>query len=186
MRKMRMMKRMLCRIARLKRKAKKAMNREYTMKLGAVRPSELGIPVIKLKSGDMEGYFVIDTGCEYSTIDASVLPLTKHKLLEETTEYSGIEGEKHQASTAKVYFDMCGKKDGVFFLVADFSNMIAHTAQNSGRKIAGLLGTSFFGLRGSVIDYDKLQITNRLKKKKMSRPTADDKQEKSQNAATTD
>lgn len=171
-----MMKRMICRIARLRKKAKKAMNREYTMKFGAVRPSEFGAPIVKLKSGDLEGYFVIDTGCEYSTIDADALPLTEHKILEENTEYSGIGGEEHQASTAKIYFDMRGKKDCVFFLVADLSNMIARTTQSSGRKIVGLLGNSFFCLRGSVIDYDKLQITNRRKKKKLSRPTADNKQ----------
>lgn len=115
------------------------------------------LPVITVIYNDKKLNFILDTGANLSYINKESLDEKdiKVKINEEKSRTITAGGNIDNTHMVQLEFKY---KDHVFsdnFVVQDFSRIFRELAQETGVKVHGLLGTSFFNKYKYVIDFSK-------------------------------
>lgn len=115
------------------------------------------LPVITVICNDKKLNFILDTGANLSYINKESLNEkdVKVKINEEKSRTITAGGSIDNIHMVHLEFKY---KDHVFsdnFVVQDFSSIFRELAQETGVKVHGLLGTSFFNKYKYVIDFSK-------------------------------
>lgn len=122
--------------------------------------SKLGLPVIGVKSNGRKFWFVIDTGAGYSTLNPAVLGVMETVITDIKGYAYGVDGAVNQSIYHYAYFSIGGKKLSTLCQVIYNQDSWKNMQQESGRRIAGLLGNNFLIKYGSTIDYVTMSLKN--------------------------
>lgn len=114
------------------------------------------LPIITFKNNGKKFHFLLDTGANFSTLDSSSLKELSYLSLEDTGVYSGIDGKEAESSFVmmdisykdKIYTDM--------FQVIDLEAAFNSIKTESGIKLHGIIGNSFFQKYKYVLNFDEL------------------------------
>lgn len=110
-----------------------------------------GMPIIKLSQNNKEFNFIIDTGSNYSVLNAKWLKDFTYRKLIGSGNVEGIGGPQ-EASYVEVIFEQSGKTYNDVFQVLDVPLLDA-IGEEANIEIAGLLGNSFLSKYDVKLDY---------------------------------
>lgn len=124
--------------------------------------NNLQLPVIKLQNNGKEFYFVVDSGCGTSIISPESIEELAHSYIPMTGSKSlGVGGNIRDMVYASVFFDIDGQEVPSIFGVIDMQSDLDNLSKYAGKKISGLIGTSFLYAYKSKIDYRRACIISR-------------------------
>lgn len=131
----------------------------YSLSYGV---SNTQLPIIPVKVKDKNLCFIIDTGSTCCLIDSNVMEYFKDIVtLIGDYNISGIDGTKHKVNVVTLPFSFEGQTYSPKFCVKPLLDAFKDIEINSGIQIHGLLGTDFLLKNKWIIDFNKLEITNK-------------------------
>lgn len=114
------------------------------------------LPIVTFNCKKKKLNFLLDTGSNLSHINSSVLPLLDHKVLGESSNVMGFEGNVVSTSTCKITVTYKRKKFEEEFSIADLDAAFNTVKQESGVQLHGILGNRFFEKYRYIIDFKNL------------------------------
>lgn len=119
----------------------------------------LTIPIVTLFNNDKAFNFVVDTGANYSVINAEYLKLFDAKILKGITgKVYGINGDPQDVYYARIQLSQYNDNFVEEFQVFDIQSMCDNLKEENGVEIAGILGSSFFQRYKFIIDFNELNM----------------------------
>ena len=131
---------------------------EFLLTLGL---QKTGLPLI-ITSGKLKNLcFLIDTGSTHNILFSYVYEhfRDKFKILNNTQNIMGIEGEYKETPIIEATFNFEGKDYTSTFSVFDATDAIVQVQYETGVQIHGILSTDFFIQNKWIINFDKLIIS---------------------------
>lgn len=111
------------------------------------------LPIVAVKSGDMELHMLVDSGSDFSHIDKNILHDIKASKLEGSNKVHSIGG----VITADYYFvnfDVKGENIDEICLATDFGEALKSTEEECGYKVHGILGIPFLINHNYILDFN--------------------------------
>lgn len=127
---------------------------EFPLTLGL---QKTGLPLI-ISSGKLKNLcFLIDTGSTHNILFDYVYEIFKEefKVLGDTQNIMGIEGEFKEAQIIEATFNFEGKDYTSTFSVFNATNAVIQVQEETGVQIHGILGIRFLIENKWVLDFDK-------------------------------
>jgi len=116
-----------------------------------------GIPIITFKQGNRKYNFLLDTGANYSVINASVVEHINHSesTIGSTSTY-GMEGNMVTANFINIKFTYRYHEYSDDFQVIDMSNAFNNIKNDSGVTLHGIIGNNFMQKYQYVLDFKEM------------------------------
>ena len=111
-----------------------------------------GLPIITIKSNDIELHMLVDSGSDMNHIDKKVLDKIEARELEGGSNISTLGGTV-TAPYYSVELKVRGKKMQETCLAVDFGEALKTTEEELGYEIHGILGMSFLESHKYVLDF---------------------------------
>lgn len=119
-----------------------------------------GLPLI-ITSGKLKNLcFLIDTGSTHNILFSYVYEhfSDEFKILNNTQNIMGIEGEYKETPIIEGTFNFEGKDYTSTFSVFNATNAVAQIQEETGVQIHGILSTDFLVKNKWILDFDRLTI----------------------------
>ena len=121
--------------------------------------SDLTVPIVTLFNNGKAFDFVVDTGANYSVINAEYLKLFDAKVIKGITgQVYGIDGNPQDVYYARIQLSQCNDTFIEEFQVFDIQSMCDNLKEDHGINIVGVLGSSFFQRYKFIIDFNELNM----------------------------
>lgn len=114
------------------------------------------LPIITLYHKNKKLHFILDTGCNNSVIDSTILPELQYSESENSMHIFGIEGKTQESSAIILDFTYENTFYTHTFQAINLSPSFKQIKKIHGITVHGLLGTDFFNKYKYIIDFDKL------------------------------
>lgn len=111
------------------------------------------LPVVTFKQGNKKLNFLLDTGSNYSTINERILLELKHRILPETQDIFGMDGNPVACLMCEIPLSYKKKNFNESFSVYDLNKSFEIIKTDSGVTIHGILGNRFFEKYKYVLDF---------------------------------
>lgn len=117
-----------------------------------------GLPIVTFIHKGHKVNFLLDTGSSLSFINRSVAIDLNLEVKESTVSYNGVDG-KESFVDGQTVFEFEYKDDIYFyvFMVSDFSEAFESVRAETGVRIDGLLGASFFAKYKYILDFKEFK-----------------------------
>jgi len=115
-----------------------------------------GLPIITFNQGNIKLNFILDTGANYSIIDANYIDNIQYTPSNEQSSIYGMEGKERQTSVCNIDITYKDVTYSDRFLIADLSPSFSKIKQESGVILHGILGSFFFQKYQYVLDFKEL------------------------------
>lgn len=119
----------------------------------------LTIPIVTLFNNGKAFNFVVDTGANYSVINAEYLKLFDAKIIKGITgKVYGIDGNQQDVYYARIQLSQYTDNFVEEFQIFDIQSMCDNLKEENGVEIVGILGSSFFQRYKFIIDFNELNM----------------------------
>lgn len=119
----------------------------------------LTIPIVTLLNNGKAFNFVVDTGANYSVINAEYLKLFDAKIIKGITgKVYGIDGNQQDVYYARIQLSQYTDNFVEEFQIFDIQSMCDNLKEENGVEIVGILGSSFFQRYKFIIDFNELNM----------------------------
>lgn len=119
----------------------------------------LTIPIVTLFNNGKAFNFVVDTGANYSVINAEYLKLFDAKIIKGITgKVYGIDGNLQDVYYARIQLSQHTDNFVEEFQIFDIQSMCDNLKEENGVEIVGILGSSFFQRYKFIIDFNELNM----------------------------
>nr|DAW35351.1 MAG TPA: hypothetical protein [Caudoviricetes sp.] len=118
----------------------------------------IGLPVVTFFQGDKRFNFLLDTGSNRSIIDANILPQLKHgDIIKTNNSLTGLGGTYEGLRMCSISFYYKDKEYPYDeYLIQDMKAVFDSIKEESGVKLHGILGATFFNKFKYILDFNKL------------------------------
>lgn len=114
------------------------------------------LPIVTFKNNDKKFNFLLDTGANFSTLNHSNLKDLEYLNVEDKGTYSGIDGIELESSFVMMDVSYKEKVYTDIFQVIDLDAAFDSIKAESGIKLHGIIGNSFFQKYKYVLNFDEL------------------------------
>lgn len=121
------------------------------------------LPIVTFYNNGKKLNFLLDTGSNYSQINAPLLPELKYEGIKNSLETFGMEGNKVTSEMCQMSVTYKDQEFTDIFCVMDLTNAFNIIKQESGVQIHGILGNNLFQKYKYILDFDKLIAYSKCK-----------------------
>lgn len=118
----------------------------------------IGLPIVTFFQGDKKFNFLLDTGSNRSIIDKNILSQVKHgDIIKTNSSLTGLGGtydDLYMCSISFYYKDREYSYDE--YLIQDMKAVFDSIKEESGVKLHGILGATFFNKFKYILDFNNL------------------------------
>lgn len=114
------------------------------------------MPIVIFHCGNRKLTFLLDTGSNNCIIDSNVLNSIPHKMLEDSSNLFGLEGQIVNVPMCRIKLSHKGNDYEYDYLIKDMSDCFGQIKKDSGVTLHGLLGSNFFNEFSYVLDFNEL------------------------------
>lgn len=134
---------------------KRKKDYEFMSFLESINLTEL--PIVTFNVGSSKLNFLLDTGCNVSIINESVLKHIEYNKLSSTSAVFGLEGVITQCALCRINLTYKNNNYIEDFQILDIDRTIANIKKESGVNVHGMLGTAFFKRYKSILDFSEFK-----------------------------
>lgn len=115
-----------------------------------------GQPIVIFNQGGKSFNFMLDSGSTDCIVDKGALKSIKHKLINQKTTLTGMDGIQHIVPWCMITLEFNNKDYEFAYLVQDLKPILKNIKESTGVTIHGFLGSKFFNYYKYVLDFDEL------------------------------
>lgn len=135
---------------------KRAQNYRVSMKESM---DLIGLPVITMTNNKMKLNLLVDTGCDFSRIDKSIVESLECKSLDDKRNVITMSGEEMEGlGSCSIQLKY---KKAIFeddFEILDLEQAFSFVKKSTGVQLHGIIGSNFLSKYGYVLNFKDLEI----------------------------
>lgn len=112
------------------------------------------LPIVTFYNNGNKLNFILDTGSNRSVLNSEELDICKYRKLHGTNSLHGVDGITREVSNIELTLMYDDKEYVDIFQVTDLSDALNKLFEDTGIKIHGVLGNTFFTKYRSCVDFD--------------------------------
>ena len=118
----------------------------------------VGLPIVTFYQGHNKFNFLLDTGANNSVINESALEYMEHNILDTVGTLSGLDGKPIEVQYANIHLNYNDTTYDTEFQITNMNDAFENIKAESGIKLVGIIGNTFFQKYKYILDFDKLAV----------------------------